>query len=324
VPPSSGLRIFPDQAYTAYHTRRWMPCDFAPEDRATFALSLTAPAGWQTVASGEPLAVEQVAPGRERHRFVLGTPTSSYILGFAAGSFWRATRRVGDVELVLLARAETPRAAEVLLAEQEKMLRFFERASGLPYPGGARYTLVLAEGDVAQEVTGYSVVSEEYARTLLEDPQEDWFAAHELAHAWWGNWLTCAGWGEFWLNEAFATFMTAAYKEERWGRAAYDREVALAEKRYEKLRAAGKDRPLELAPGATDADVAGSISYSKGALLLFTLRARLGDAVFWPGVARYSRAGRAARTRDLEAAFAADGVHELFAAWAYGASAGEQ
>lgn len=59
---------------------------------------------------------------------------------------------------------------------------------------------------------------------VLADPTDDWVIVHELAHQWWGNLISCATWQDFWLNEGITTFMTAAWKEHRFGRAAYDAE----------------------------------------------------------------------------------------------------
>lgn len=55
---------------------------------------------------------------------------------------------------------------------------------------------------------------------MLEDPGADWVIIHELSHQWWGNLVTCRTWKDFWLNEGMAVFMTAAWKEHRFGREA--------------------------------------------------------------------------------------------------------
>ena len=45
--------------------------------------------------------------------------------------------------------------------------------------------------------------------------------SHELAHSWFGDMVTCRNWAELWLNEGFATYMEAAYREQRLGRDDY-------------------------------------------------------------------------------------------------------
>ena len=64
-----------------------------------------------------------------------------------------------------------------------------------------------------------TLLSAGYGRTLLDDPSDVWLEAHEFAHQWWGNGVTCRDWTHFWLNEGIATFMADAYKERRFGRA---------------------------------------------------------------------------------------------------------
>jgi len=59
-----------------------------------------------------------------------------------------------------------------------------------------------------------------------------------------GNMVTCRDWNHFWLNEGMANFMTAAYLEHRFGRAAYLREIESYHASYEKVSAAGKDKSL--------------------------------------------------------------------------------
>jgi aminopeptidase N len=116
--------------------------------------------------------------------------------------------------------------------------------------------------------------------------------------------VTCHAWTEFWLNEGFATYMAAAYREERFGRDTYLNEVASMKARYEQVRARGNDRPLVFPnwdrPTADDR----TIVYQKGAYALHQLRELLGDTTFWAGIRRYTTEhfGRSVTTQDFRAA----------------------
>lgn len=153
-------------------------------------------------------------------------------------------------------------------------------------------------------MAGLSIFSEEYGRAVIADPSAIGLIAHELAHQWWGNMVTNRAFTEFWLNEGFATFMAAAYREQRFGREAYLSDIASMKSRYEQVRARGNDRPLVFPdwnrPTADDR----TLVYQKGGYLLYELRELVGDAAFWAGIRRYTTIhfGKSVTTADFRAA----------------------
>ena len=157
----------------------------------------------------------------------------------------------------------------------------------------------------------------------LAEPETEWILIHELSHQFWGNLVTCDSWRSFWLNEGFATFMTAAWKEHRYGRAAYDAELGVARARLAKAREKGFDKPLEWDGDYPSTGVRRAVQYGKGALFLDHMRQVLGDDAFWAGVKRYTRAhaGGTVTTADLKAAMEAASGRDLsgdFARWVSG------
>ncbi|HYP54251.1 MAG TPA: M1 family metallopeptidase, partial [Pyrinomonadaceae bacterium] len=324
--PTRGVRFFADHVYTVYNTRAWLPCRFHPGDKATINLRLVAPSDMKVVANGRLVAQRGTGVGLTEHAWRQATPIPAYIFGFAAGRFREVTRTSGGVRQRVLFRDKYDDGeARRVFAETHDAARFFAERAGFSLPGAA-YTQVLAEGRVEQEMSGFTVIRENYGAQVLKEPRDIWLGVHELSHEWWGNSLTCADWSHFWLNEGIATFMADAYLGERFGRDEYDRQIQLSRESYARGRAAGRDRALAYRHAIEERVAGGPAVYDKGALVLHLLRFEIGERAFWSGLRRYTRAneGRSVTTDNLQRAMeraARRSLSEFFDRWVYGAQA---
>lgn len=318
-----GLVFGKDQVYATYFTCDYMICDQdRPGDKARVDFRLVVREGMTTVAPGALLQRKSSVAGTDIVVWREKREMSAYLFGFAAGWFQTILLSRGLPELSVLTTATTKDRAAAMFADTGRMLAFFEGKSGVKLPG-ISYAQVLVEGSVAQEAAGHSVIGMEEISPILEDPHEDWVIAHELAHQWWGNSLTCADWSELWLNEGLTVFMVAAYKETRWGRADYDREVALANKRWEAAKGQGFDVPLSWQGGYPSLKLKRAMAYAKSVVFLDLLRRELGEAAFWRAIKDYTRAnwGGTVRARDLQRAMERSSRRDLsalFAVWVFG------
>ena len=325
--PRRGLSFGQNLAWTVYFACDWMVCEEdAPGDKAPLELTLTLPRGMTVHASGRRVSTTPLPGGRERQVWRENRPYPAYLFGFAAGNWRTAELNAGRSRLLLLGQSAPPERLRALFKDTPAMVAFYEAKAGVSLPGG-RYAQVLIDGDEAQEATNFSVLGTEEMEPLLDDPHEDWAAAHELAHQWWGNLITCRTWSDLWIDEGLTVFMTAAWKEHRWGRADYDREIEIARQRWEKARAAKFDVPLAYAGTYPSLGMRRAIEYSKGALFFDALRRRLGEKAFWRGIRLYTRtnAGGVVTGKDMQRAMekaSGQDLSALFDSWVYGTAPG--
>ena len=306
-----------------YFTCDYMICD--PDrtaDRAHLSLALTLARDMVAIAPGRLLRTTQAASGMKTMHWRTTQPRSAYLFGFAAEDFQRITLPGRNPTLDVLTIAAPTEKAQAMFADTRRMLDFFTHKAGVPFPGNA-WTQVLVRGSEAQEAASHAVIGLPEIEPILKDPHEDWVIAHELAHQWWGNAITCTDWSELWLNEGLVVFMVAAYKEQRWGKADYARELELANKRWQAARDQGFDVPLSWKGKYPSLRMKRAMAYAKAVVFLNTLRSSLGEDIFWRALQRYTgdNFNRTVTAIDLQRSFETESRQDLsaqFNHWVFG------
>jgi aminopeptidase N len=249
------------------------------------------------------------------------TEVPAYCLGFAIGPLNRCIDRHYGVKFQYLSADYSEKELWQIFEESPAMLRFFERKAGVKYPGTC-YAQLLMKGNISQEMHQFAVIRNNYGRQVLDVATDIKLGAHELAHQWWGNQVTCLDWTHFWLNEGMAVFMSSAYREYRFGREAYLEDIAAYRNAYQEVMDKGLDKPLQFPdwdqPTAEDR----TLVYYKGAYFLHLLREELGDRMFWKGIRRYTRKyfGKSVVSADLQMIMekvSRKDLSRLFADWVY-------
>ena len=147
--------------------------------------------------------------------------------------------------------------------------------------------------------------------------------AHELAHQWFGNKITCGSWKDIWLNEGFATYLSGLVVEDFDGNAAFTS--------WKQSKVNSITSQLDGSVYLTDQDTTnvsrifnGRLSYNKGSMVLHMLRKEIGDVDFYQGIQNYlsnpDHAFGYAKSEDfipiMEAASGED-LTEFFNDWLY-------
>lgn len=287
--PRRGVTATGSAIYSSYFACDWMIClQDSPGDKAWFELDLRVPTGMTSLAAGRMVGQARAKGGAAIHRWRTERPYSAYLFGFAVGRLVRAGERSGGVDLAYYGEGATESELRGLFADTPGMVAFFSDKAGVALPAG-RYAQLLVPGREAQEAATYSLIGRGELERGAADPSSQWVIAHELAHQWWGNLVTSETWRDFWLNEGITTFMTAAWKEHRFGASAYRAELDTARARLARAREAGWDRPLAFAGPYPNLGTRRAIQYSKGALFMDHLRTTLGEEAFWAGLKLFTR-----------------------------------
>jgi len=278
--------------------RRFVPCWDEPGRKATFSLTVTAPAD-QMALSNMPVAqTTALAGGLRRVRFQDTPKMSSYLLFLGLGDFERVHRDVGGVDVgVVVKRGDTARAAYALDAAAH-ILPYYDSYFGKPYPL-PKLDLIAGPGSSqffsAMENWGAIFFFESDVlvdpRVSTESDRQDVYTtvSHEMAHQWFGDLVTMAWWDDLWLNEGFASWMENKATDQfhpEWK--LWLQELGEKEGAMQVDARAGTHPIIEPIDDVLQANEAfDTITYSKGAAVIRMFEAYVGPDAFRAGVRRY-------------------------------------
>ncbi|MDZ4772155.1 MAG: M1 family aminopeptidase [Planctomycetota bacterium] len=288
--------------------RAWFPCRDHPSDRATSAISVTMPLAWTSIAAGE--RIERTEHGEQATElWRMSFPHPSYLETLVAGELEVEHDEWADVPLQYVSAPENKAFLREAFGETGAMLAYFSELTGVRYPY-SKYAQVCVdnfpfggmENVSATTLTDACLPDEE----ALSDGDQRELIAHEAAHQWFGDLLTCLTWKDIWLNEGFATYCAALYEEHVAGPEAFQRTMRGIRDVYLARDTGSNRRPIVRTPaGDPLRDFFTGHVYQGGATRLHYLRGILGDDVFFAGVRRYValNRGRSVTTDALRTAF---------------------
>jgi alanyl aminopeptidase len=297
--------------FTPIEARRAFPCFDEPRFKTPWELTIHVRRGDQVFANAPDASEVEEPDGMKAVRFVPTEPLPAEVIAFAVGPFDVFDGGPAGHGTPIRVIATKGRGAEGKYAAQAaaEVLPRLEAYTGIPYPFGKLDHLALPEGAFgAVENPGLITYR---ALTLLAKPAEETpektrairaVESHEIAHQWFGDMVTQAGWEDVWLSEGFATWLSAKVMDQEQPP---ERKHLSAIFARERIMHTG-NRPVRLAMKNREDTkrVYNPIVYQKGAAVLAMLEGWLGEERIEEGLRVYLRAHRFgnATTDDLAAA----------------------
>ena len=301
-----------------YGARDWWPCKQDLNDKidsVDVIINYPATIGGETMTavSNGLLTNESINNGIKtsvwKHRY----PIAAYLVAFAVTNYTKYSVTAGLTQTFPIddyVYPENLQDAQNSMPSHLQVMNYYENTFG-PYP--------FNQEKYGQVQFGWGGGMEHQTATF-QTSYARWLTAHELAHQWFGDAVTCGSWHDIWLNEGFATYCEALTQEALDGQAAFD-----LWKEY-------VNNDITSYPGGSVyvddiSDVwrifDSRLSYHKGAMVLNMLRLKLGDTNFFQAIQNYLNNFKFqyALTPDLRQEFETQSglsLSEFFNDWIYG------
>ncbi len=315
--PKSGLYFFPESEKGSAQAWNygeggihygWLPLYNDTNDRFAVDFRITVADPFVALSNGALEEVVENPDGSRTFHWIQTEEIPNYLLALNVGQFVEVPleeARVGSraVPLSVWTEAGGEEAARFAFRNTPKMVEFFSERFRYPYAWPKYDQVLLREFDWAMETATMVGFGETEARHP-DDPTDSlsltfdqasaiWHyedtIAHELAHHWFGDLVTCRSLGSIWLNESFASFAHTLWTEQERG----EDDLTYQRWRYRHayldfVRRTGEVRPLEFlrysAPGEIYQE---ETTYIKGSLVLHMLRHFVGDEIFFGALSAY-------------------------------------
>ncbi|PYP03571.1 MAG: hypothetical protein DMD27_12420 [Gemmatimonadetes bacterium] len=259
----------------------WFPTYDFPNDKMTWELAATVPRQYTVVSNGRLVADRKNPDGTHTVTWRQDPRSATYLVSLVVAPLVRLADTWRGIPVEYYVYAADSSRARRLFGVTPDMIDVYSRLTGVRYPW-AKY----AQTTVADFFGGMENVSATTLidwlpdeRAYLDRPWYQWILIpHELAHQWFGDYVTLENWANMWLNEGFAEFLPGQYWRVKLGPHAEDDYYLDEYRQYLQI-----DRRKSMALAALGSNNV----YPKGALVLRMLLRYLGPERFWASLQAY-------------------------------------
>lgn len=228
--PNEFNPSLPYQVWTqgeSENNRHWLPIYDYPNDKTTFEVRIITDKKYQTLSNGYLKSSSDIEGSnlREDH-WVMDKPNSTYLIMIAIGEF-NVLEENNSGLLLQTFTGKDVSADDAIFSfrNTNEIIKLFNEYFGYDYPWN-KYAQIVVDEFIfgGMENTSATVLNK---RLIINSEIEKNYSpestiSHEAGHQWWGDLVTCRNWKEFWINESFATYSAALWKEKKYGNDEYD------------------------------------------------------------------------------------------------------
>ncbi len=304
----------------------WFPCADVPHQKMTTEIIATVSEKYFALSNGALVgSTGNSADKTITYHWRQEQPHPAYLVTVVIGEYELIQERLKGLPVEYYVYGDRAAAGQKLFQRTPEMIEFFANKFGYPYPF-AKYSQILVDDFLfgAMENTSATTMTDRClldARAELDVDYED-IVAHELAHHWWGDLVTCKHWSEIWLNESFATYSEYLWREHTRG--SDEARFALFQDFLTYLHEdfSSHRRPILFHRYRYSEELMDRHAYEKGACVLHMLRHVLGDEAFFRSMMRHLSkfAFGVAETNDLKTSIeevTGKNLHWFFDQWIY-------
>ena len=298
--PQAGLYLIPGKRAFPAHTnviytqgemvdnRYWLPTWDYPDDKATSEGIIEVGKGEKAISNGKLVSVTEQGD-RQIYHWKMDQPHATYLISIVAGKLDEGKGSWGTMPVNYYTPEGLLDWGTVAFGGTEKLIDFYSKLTGFKYPYAKFVQSAVPDymfGGMENITAVTQTIGTLHPQSVNELADSTGLVAHELAHQWFGDTVTCNGWSDAWINEGWATFLPNFYEREIHG----DEEYSLG--RYGCFQGGlgahqGAARPV-VYKGYKDAlDMFNGFIYAGGASRMFMLMDQLGEDRFWKAIASY-------------------------------------
>ncbi len=263
--------------------RFWYPSNDSFTNKATYNINITVPQGYVASCTGALCAHKQKPNQKTEYQWSIEHPIPSYLAAIAINKYNRITARYNQIPIEIWHKLSDSTAAKFYLSKMPKMLEAFEHFF-TPYRWN-KVGLTEVDFNAGAMEHAENIFFPSYA--FIPGNYNETMAAHETAHSWFGNLVTCKTPSDMWLNEAFATYCETLYLEYTYGKDSARFYQALQHQSMLETIIEYKNEPAMPISGIDSLHTYSTHTYKKGQSIINALRYYVGDKAFFEGCKNY-------------------------------------